>query len=173
MKVNIPPYIKNILKYCGYENCHTIATIEENDLEYFTAEIRHCADKIKKLGMQAEFFLEGSTKGFDDFELVRGHQKLLMAVAKLVRDELETEGVNGFLLVSSKKKKINKPAAPHRSKKMKFSSNEPLSLSDETSDVMDNPTASSEDTSFERQTKIVLLKALASLKYHNIFFMRR
>ncbi len=56
---------------------------------------------------------------------------------------------------------------------MKFSSNEPLSLSDETSDVMDNPTASSEDTSFARLTKIVLLKALASLKYHNIFFYEK
>lgn len=40
LNISIPPYIKCVLKYCGYENCHTIATIEENDLKYITAEVR-------------------------------------------------------------------------------------------------------------------------------------
>lgn len=36
----IPAYMKNILKSCGYDNCHTIATIEDADIDYFIDEVR-------------------------------------------------------------------------------------------------------------------------------------
>lgn len=73
LKSTIPSYIKYVLKYCGYENCHTIATIEDNDLEYFVGEVR-------KRGI-TNFFsgkfgiinaLQGSNKSEENFEFSRG-----------------------------------------------------------------------------------------------------
>lgn len=42
MKVEIPPFIKYVLKFCGYDNCHSISVIDEkNDFEYFESEVRN------------------------------------------------------------------------------------------------------------------------------------
>lgn len=97
----IPAYIKNVLKYCGYEDCHTIATIEENDLEYFTTEVRKGGITNFFTGSEA---LQGSNKSEENFEFCRGHQKLLMAIVKFVKENLNENGVDAFLVKLPKPK---------------------------------------------------------------------
>lgn len=136
MKVAIPSYMKYILEYCGYDNCHTIATIEENDLEYFKNEVKE--------GKVTNFFeakigpknvLEGSSKSVDDFEFSRGHQKLLMAVVKLVKENLNENGVDSFSqelpsesIIPTKRKIENKVDKKIYSKKQKCSTNKLTSI---------------------------------------------
>lgn len=106
LKVLVPPYIKYVLKYCGYDSCHTISTIEEPDFEYFEAEVRK--------GGIINFFegevseknvLEGSTKCVEEFEIRRGHRTLLRIAVKLIKERLDEYGVDGFYLEIAKKKK--------------------------------------------------------------------
>lgn len=101
----MPPYIKNVLQYCGYENCHTIATIQEDDLDYIESEVRKGGITTFFEGKSIEKILEGCTKLIDDFEISRGHKKLVIAAVKVVQEKLECNGADGFLEVSPKKKK--------------------------------------------------------------------
>lgn len=132
MCISIPSYIKYILEYCGYNNFHAIATIEESDLEYFKNEVRE--------GKVTNFFegkigtrdtLEGSSKSVENFEFSRGHQKLLMAIVKLVKENLDEKGVESFsqeLLIPTKRKTENKTQKTIHSKKQKFEANEDTKL---------------------------------------------
>lgn len=87
LKVPIPAYIKNVLKFCGYDNCHSIATIEEQDFEYVEAEVRNGGiTKFFEGEIAANDVLDGSTKTEENFEIIRGHRKLLMAVVKFVKE---------------------------------------------------------------------------------------
>lgn len=80
---------------CGFDNCYTISTIEENDIEYFEGQVRK--------GALAKFFennsedlnnvLEGSV---ELFEFSRGHQKLIMTIAKTVKEKFDKNGIDGF-----------------------------------------------------------------------------
>lgn len=86
---------------CGFDNCYTIATIEENDLEYFQGEIlkgnltKFFKNKTSD-GFLLENVLEGSNKSEKEFEFRRGHQKLIISIAKLVKENLDKNGIDGF-----------------------------------------------------------------------------
>lgn len=97
MKVKVPAYIKHILEHCGYDNCYSIATIEEEDFDYLKNEVLKgtiCAEKV----------FEGSSKSIEDFEFSRGHQKLLIVVVKFVKAILDASGVDGFSMPKIKNK---------------------------------------------------------------------
>lgn len=99
LRVVVPPYIKYILTSCGYDNCYTIATINEADLEYFARELRE--GRVMKFyhgKVDAKEIMEGCTVPVEDFVFNRGHQKLLMAIVKLVNEILEVDGVEGFFV---------------------------------------------------------------------------
>ncbi|KAJ6642635.1 hypothetical protein Bhyg_07588, partial [Pseudolycoriella hygida] len=99
LKISIPTYIKYILKYCGYENCHTISTIDENDLEFIEKEVQ---DKFAN-----DFDLtDVTTELSGNFRLSRGHQKLMMTIAKLVKEKLNECGVDGFSVTEPRKRAI-------------------------------------------------------------------
>lgn len=101
----IPTYIKNVLKYCGYENCYTISTIEESDLEYIQTEVRkgditkffeENRSEASSEGISLDKILEGWRRPVEEFEFSRGHQKFIMLIANLVKENLNKNGVNGF-----------------------------------------------------------------------------
>lgn len=100
MKMPIPSYIKSILKLCGYENCHTISTIEENDLELIEKEV--LKGKFPE-GFDFSDFPIGSS---GNFRFIRGHQKLILEISKLVKEKLDEGGVDGFTLMKSRKRAI-------------------------------------------------------------------
>lgn len=107
LKMSIPMYIKSVLKYCGYENCHTIATIEEKDFEYFTTEVRKggiVSFFSNEIG--TENALQGTNTCEENFEFSRGHQKLLLRIVKLVKENLNENGVDAFSVKISKPKKM-------------------------------------------------------------------
>lgn len=97
MDVIIPVYLVNILKCCGYDNCHTIATIVDADIEYFTDEVRK-GGLNKFYGESAEALMQGCATSGENFVFMRGHVKLLQAIVKAVKDTLEMYGSDGFLL---------------------------------------------------------------------------
>lgn len=113
MKILIPKYIKCILTYCGYNDCHTIATIEETDLGYFINEVRQgkVTNFFRKLGINNA--LEGSTKSAENFEFSRGHQKLLMIVVGLVKQNLNDYGADIF---TAELTKMNKNTRKNKTK---------------------------------------------------------
>lgn len=81
----VPAYFKNILKACGYENAITIASIEEEDVQYFEEEVRN--GKVSKYyeGMGAINILDGSTKTEANFEFTRGHKKFLIFISNFLK----------------------------------------------------------------------------------------
>lgn len=97
------------MAYCGYDNLHTIATIEEDDLEYITIEVR-------KGGITNYFsnefgiknVLHGSNKSEHNFEFRHGHRKSLMIIVKLVKKKLNEKGVDAFIVEVSKPKEYNR-----------------------------------------------------------------
>lgn len=99
MDVVVPAYIKNILKCCGYDNCHTLATIKDSDIEYFADEVRK--GKITNFyhdKISSEAIMEGCMSTVENFVFSRGHIQLLKAIVKMVTDTLDVHGVDGFLL---------------------------------------------------------------------------
>lgn len=116
MKMKIPSHIKHILKYCGFENCHTISTIEENDIEYFENEVR-----------KGEITIVLNETTSENFEFSRGHKKLIMAITKLVNEKLNERGVDGFSMPKQRKRTLSN-ATTVATKISKLSTNENSSL---------------------------------------------
>lgn len=121
MKMPIPSFIKSFLRYSGFENCHTISKIEEIDLEFIE-------NYVRKASLKDDF-----ANGFDvsdfpvdlseNFQFSRGHKKLILAIAKLVKQKLNEDGVYAFSMEKPKKRAIrNSNAAP--AKILKLSSTE-------------------------------------------------
>lgn len=103
MNVVVPEYMKNILKCCGYDNCHTIATIVDADIEYFTDEVRNSTVHNFYHGkISAEAIMDGCATSVKNFVFSRGHVRLLQKIVKIVKETLEIHGADGFLLSISK-----------------------------------------------------------------------
>lgn len=73
MRVEILPFMKYVLKFCGYDDCYSISTIEEKDFAYFESEVRK--------GGIIEFYdgkisekdlMTGSPRSIENFENVAG-----------------------------------------------------------------------------------------------------
>lgn len=109
----MPPYIKNVLRFCGYDNCHSIAEITDDDFEYFHDQVRK--GNIKKFFEElpdegVTDIMRGSTcsiETVEHFEISRGHQKFIKTIAKLVKEYLEKSGVDIFSASPKSKKKSN------------------------------------------------------------------
>lgn len=124
--------------YCGYNNCHTIAAIKPTDLKYFVNEVRrgNVTSFFRKLGIKDA--MEGSAESAEDFEFIRGHEKLLMAVVNFVKEQLNSYGADVFLTDTSKlKSKVRKHKPTNSTSKtnkepingMKLSNDEPTTVS--------------------------------------------
>lgn len=173
IKIEIPPFIKFVLKFCGYENFYTISAIEENDFEYFENQVRKGGIiEFYQGEVAAEDVLKGSTKDVNNFEILRGHRKLLLAVINVVKERLEENGPENFFAPSPIRKKKTKVSAGTKTvkkqenevprKKQKFSSSELLGKSEQ--DYQNGPNAV---TDIEHHKNVLLLKALTCLKVHN------
>lgn len=98
LKCAIPSYFKNVLTACGYDNKITIASIDENDLQYFEQEVRNgnvsqyfeCIDEFN--------ILEGSTKTVESFEFTRGHKKFLLLIRDFLKHHLKETGPDSLTL---------------------------------------------------------------------------
>lgn len=88
MKITVPRYIKLILMYCGFNDCHAIAAIEQSDLNRFINEVRqgNVTNFYLKLGVNDA--LGGSREREENFVFVLGHERLLMAVVNFVKQNL-------------------------------------------------------------------------------------
>lgn len=88
MKITVPRYIKFILMYCGFNDCHAIAAIEHTDLQRFVSEVRqgNVTNFCHELGVNDVLF--GSREPEKNFAFILGHQRLLMAVVNFVRQNL-------------------------------------------------------------------------------------
>lgn len=93
----VPPYFKFVLKYCGYENGVSIATIDNDDIKYFVEEVRN-GNVINhfKSKFGDKDFLEGSTKNMDNFDFSRGHKKFLMCIVTFLKNHIEEHGIDSF-----------------------------------------------------------------------------
>lgn len=117
LKLPIPSYIKSVLKYCGYENCHTISTIEEINFEIIERDVM----KGKfPTGFELSDFPIGSS---ENFRFSRGHRKLILTVSKLVKEKLSECGVDGFLMTKPRKR-ATKSTTSTPAKTLKLSSTE-------------------------------------------------
>lgn len=163
------------MKYCGYENCYTISTLEEIDLDHFQTEVRKgnmakfLEDNLSE-GIVQKDALEGSTKSVEEFEFSRGHQKLIMAIAKLVKENLNENGVDGFAETSTEKKKKSASNMSPR-KRQKYSAGKQVMKSNlrkpETMNLGENSYRLSCDENnvavHDAHRTVLVTKALASL----------
>lgn len=102
MKITVPKYMKFILMYCGYNNCHTISAIKQTDLNYFVTEVRQGNVTNFYSGLGINDAMEGSRESAENFEFIRGHEKLLMVIVNFVKQHLCDYGANIFLIDSPK-----------------------------------------------------------------------
>lgn len=150
MNVVVPAYMKNILICCGYDNCHAIATIEDDDLEYFADEVKKgSVNNFYQGKISVAAIMEGCSASVENFVFSRGHIKLLKAVVITVKNTLDTHGVDGFFINLSKvstevhqKENINSKPAPVYRKRFKFSTVNSTSTQ-ETDEKPDDDTISS------------------------------
>lgn len=156
----VPPYIKYILSYCGYNNGTSIATIDDDDIQHFVSEVRNGNVTSYYKGIFKEKnVLEGSTTSTEEFEFRRGHLKHLICIVKFLKKHAEENGPNSFTITKQKKKsKTKKPdrkvsSAPR--KRIQYSQiDESL------------PVASGVESDIEKQKNILIPKMLYSLKTH-------
>lgn len=143
MNVVVPPYLKSILKSCGYDNCYAIATIVNADLDYFT-------DEMKK----------------GNIEFSRGHSRLLEAIVKIVKGTLETGGCGSFSLVPSK---VSPSTVPIIHEKQEPSSSKALSVyrkrfkPSEHTQVNNNDIDQDDDISVEGQARNTLIRKAVTI----------
>lgn len=169
MNVVVPAYIKNILKYCGYNDCHSIATIGDADVEHFTDQVRK--GKVNNFyhgKINAEAIMEGCTSSVENFEFSRGHLQLLKVIVKMMKDTVDIHGVDGFLLklpqaapYVQNKENISKPVSCVYRKRFKFSSVTPTS-------AQDNIEMSSDESisPIQKARSTIIKKAVLSLITH-------
>lgn len=138
MNIVVPAYVKNILKCCGYDTCHAIATIVDRDVEYLADQVRNgSVHNYYRAQINEEAVMEGCTctTSIEKFNFSRGHIKLLQAMAKIVKEILETYGVDGFIMKPQKnlpqhrqeKDSSAARAVPVYRKRFKFSTETPQS----------------------------------------------
>lgn len=88
MKITVPRYIKLILMYCGFDDCHAIAAIEKAHLNRFINEVRlgNVTNLYEELRVNDA--LDGSRESEENFVFILGHERLLMAVVNFVKQNL-------------------------------------------------------------------------------------
>lgn len=190
MCVTFPPFVKYVLKFCGYENCHTISTIIEADFKEIELDVQKggITEFYKGEILEADV-LKGSGRGIKDFEIKRGHRQLLLAAVKLVKDRLEENGVEEFSAASPKRKNKRKTARavestasarvqgnieekalkPRLGKKPKLSPVELLSASmlESLDEELSERADQFGDTQMSHHKHCLLMKGLSMLKLHN------
>lgn len=102
MKCTVPMYFKNILEACGYENAITIATIEDEDIQYFESEVRNGNVTKYYLGTAVVNILEGSTRTEANFEFTRGHKKFLRMISDYLKSYLAQNASDSVILETEK-----------------------------------------------------------------------
>lgn len=125
LKCPVPAYFKNVLKVCGYSNGLTIASIGEDDIQYFEEEVKN--GNVSKYFKDVEKMndnqiLEGSTKPAEKFEFIRGHRKFLMTIRDLVKNHLDKNGPDSFAVeaLPSKKSAPKEPKKKTDDEKIRF-----------------------------------------------------
>lgn len=96
----------------------SIACIEEEDIEYFESEVRN--GNVSKFFGNEEKALKGSNQKLDDFEIVRGHRKFILAMRDILKAHMNEHGPDSFTLEVQKEK----PTDENISRKRKVSSND-------------------------------------------------
>lgn len=171
MKESVPNYIKYVLSYCGYTNGTSIASIEDDDINYCVMEVRNGSvtgyyqSKIGNIDV-----LEGSRKTCETFEFVRGHLKYLMEIVENLKKYIKENGADCFNLeparlskkAVNKKPKDKKPTAPK--KKSKVTKDNALILE---AYYKPQPSKNNDaETTMERHLRILVNKMLGSLRTH-------
>lgn len=114
LQTPVPPYIKYILMFCGYNNGISISTIEDVDVQHFV--------DVVKNGSVTDYFgekniLQGSMRSIDNFEFSRGHVKFLMYIVSFLREYIEENGHSFSMEISTNsgiKRQVQKTLFPLR-----------------------------------------------------------
>lgn len=165
IKTPIPSYFKYVLKACGFNNGLTIASIDDEDIQYFEQEIRNGNVSAYYKNAHGLEVLDGytlsSTKSTTNFEFTRGHIKLLLYIRDFIKKWLEENGTialekvhkNEILKRKNNGGTIKSNIVPR--KKTKYCLNE-LSHSD----------VSSSPNALQKERSVLLGKAITSLIRH-------
>lgn len=91
--IHLPLYLKNILKYSGYDNRLSLANITEADIRDIEAFARsslmiHLKDKKVK---NYEDFYHIFSDNIENFMILPGHQKLIMAIGTMLAEKINEE----------------------------------------------------------------------------------
>lgn len=97
LQTPVPPYFKYVLKYCGYENGVSIASIDDVDIKYFVEKVRN-GDVINyyKSKLADKDVLKGSVKNMENFDFSLGHRKFLMYIVTFLKNHIEEHGNDSF-----------------------------------------------------------------------------
>lgn len=107
LEISVPLYIKNILRACGFDNGVSIASIDEDDIEYFVNEVRN--GNVMKFFIENENnILEGTEIPAPKFEFTRGHKKLLLSIVEFLKTHAKENGTNHFISEVAPNKQIAK-----------------------------------------------------------------
>lgn len=85
----VPLYLKNILKHSGYDNRLSLANISEkeiNQIELFAkTQLKYIL--LKKSNVNYEEFYHLYNENIEDFIILPGHKKLLLAIGEMCAEE--------------------------------------------------------------------------------------
>lgn len=115
----VPIYFKYILKYCGFSNGISIASIEDDDIQHFISEVKNGnVTKYFKQIIGEVDILDGSMRRVENFEFSRGHLKFLMSIVKFLRKYIEDNGPEFTTNVASRKTETSKKGPKTRTQKL-------------------------------------------------------
>lgn len=125
LKSPVPSYMKYILSYCGFNNAHTIAAINDDDIQYFVEEVKKGNVNKYYEHLVENDVLEGSLCNIENFEFSRGHLKYLKVIVEHLKNHVK-ESLSSFSkndCSSAVKRSIEKDESPIK-KKLKMTSGE-------------------------------------------------
>lgn len=93
----VPKYLQCLLHNQGFDSVVTIKALDDNDIEYLTSYVRK-PDAYLSPEFRDDFGDYYSMHASrETFEMLRGHQKLLKAIAAYVVEQVDSNGLGVFI----------------------------------------------------------------------------
>lgn len=112
----VPNYIKYVLSYCGYNNGITIASIDDDDIDYCVQEVRNGSITSYQSKIGNKGVLPACRKTSESFEFLPRNLKYLMDIVEMLKSYIKENGIDCFNLKPEKpSKKTGHKKAPNKS----------------------------------------------------------
>lgn len=92
----IPKYLKNILELNGYDTPVVIQNITDEDILFFENFAKNEMENVIPPGADLADYYDRFSTNKENFQILRGHKKLLHSMASVVKKKINETGVSFF-----------------------------------------------------------------------------